>query len=80
VRKKEWQEEEIHIEVPLPTVKRCGDLRCVDHKNLLSSLFMWEDTPESMTQQPCWTAKLLRAAINAELSKVDKDEADKTVW
>jgi hypothetical protein len=41
---------------------------------------MWEDTPESMTQQPCWTAKLLRAAINAELSKVDEDEADGTVW
>jgi hypothetical protein len=41
---------------------------------------MWEDAPESMTHPPCCRARLLRAAISAELSQVAEAVDDGADW
>jgi hypothetical protein len=49
---------------------------------------MWDEAPESMTHPPCCRARLLRAAIKAELSQVagalddgaDEKSGAEVVW
>jgi hypothetical protein len=65
---------------PFPTVTKCGVERGVVDMMLPSLLVMWEVAPVSITHDPCWRPRLLRAAMRLALSQDGAVEVDGADW